>query len=274
MILATALLWSAGGTFVKVLTLEKFGYQMDPRAVACLRSAAAGLFLAWALPRLRGAPRWRAAASGLAYTVVVGSFVVATAWTSAANAIFLQYAYPLFVAVGAVVLFHERLGRRTQVALALGLAGVAVILVFSWSADDWAGLLWGLTSSVTFAALALLQHSIKRGSPIALCSLYNLTAAALMLPLAWGHLGAPPAAYLLVATMGILQLGVPYVLFIAGMRRVRATDGALITLVEPILNPVWVWLIVGEPTGRATLVGGAFILVALVVRFVGLRRRP
>lgn len=268
LILCCAVMWSFGGLFVKVLRKH---YGADPAAIACLRSAAAGLVLAWALPGLATAPKGRALASAVAYTAVVSSFVVAVAGTTAANAIFLQYAYPLFVAVGAVWFFREALGRRTLAALALGAAGVATILVFSWQPGQRQGLVCGFGSSIAFAALALLQRSMRRGSPIALSSFYNLTAAVLLLPLAWGRLSLSAEALLLLALMGILQLGVPYVFFIQGLRSVPATDGALITLAEPILNPIWVWLFFGEPTAGGTMVGGALILLALLVRFLPLR---
>jgi len=266
MIFGCAVMWSLGGVFVKVLRQPR--YAMDPGAIACLRSAAAGLLLAWALPGLARAPRALAAASALAYTVVVGTFVFAVSGTTAANAIFLQYAYPVFVAVGAVCFFHERLGRRTLVALGLGLGGVGAILACSWAPGQRAGLVCGFASSIAFAALALLQHAIRGGSPVALSALYNLAAALLLLPFAWGRLGGVSAeALLIVAAMGVLQLGVPYVLFIRGLRTVPATDAALITLAEPILNPVWVWLVVGERPSLGTLLGGGLILLALLVRF-------
>ena len=267
LVLVCAVMWSLGGVFVKVL--RQPCYDMAPGAIACLRSAAAGLLLAWALPGLARAPRGLAIASGIAYTTVVGSFVFAVSGTTAANAIFLQYAYPAFVAVGAVCFFHERLGRRTRAALGLGLAGVAVILACSWAPGQRAGLVCGFASSIAFALLALLQHAIQSGSPVALSALYNLMAAALLLPFAWGKLGGLSAeALLVVAAMGTFQLGIPYVLFIRGVRTVPATDAALITLAEPILNPVWVWLAVGERPSPSTLVGGGLILLALLVRFV------
>lgn len=266
LVLVCAVLWSLGGLFVKVLRQPR--YDMAPGAIACLRSAAAGLLLAGALPRLAQAPLRLAVASGFAYTVVVGSFVFAVSGTTAANAIFLQYAYPVFVAGGAVWLFRERLGGRTIGALGLGLAGVAVILFSSWAPGQRAGLVCGFASSIAFAALALLQHAIRSGSPVALSALYNLMAAALLLPFAWGGLGSISAeALLIVAAMGVFQLGLPYVLFIRGVRAVPATDAALITLAEPILNPVWVWLAVGESPSASTLAGGCLILVALLVRF-------
>ena len=94
---AAAVMWSLGGMFIKVLTGR---YGVDPRAVSCLRSALAGLALAWALPRLGRVPAGRVALTGVVYTLVVGTFVFATAGTSAANAILLQYAAPLLVTVG------------------------------------------------------------------------------------------------------------------------------------------------------------------------------
>ena len=264
-------MWSFGGLFVKVLTLH---YHVDPRAIACLRSAIVGVLLSWALPRLRGAPRWRTGAAALAYTVVVAWFVLSTSGTTAANAIFLQYAYPLLVAVGAVFLFSERLGRRTVVALVVGMSGVATILVCSWEAGQRAGVAYGFGSAFAFAAFTLLNRSIRDGSPIALSSLYNLTAAVLLLPLAWGTLRISLPALLIVAAMGTFQLGIPYVLFIKGLRTVPATDAALITLVEPVLNPVWVWLFVREAPTLSTVVGGGLILVALLARFASVRRTP
>ena len=265
LVVLVAVMWSLGGVFVKVLTGR---YGVEPGAVACLRCVAAGVVLAWALPWI-GRPRWgRVAASSLAYAVVVGFFVLATHLTTAANAVLLQYTYPLLVAVGAVVVFRERLGGRTVVAIALGTAGVATILAFSWAPGAWLG----FVSAFALATFALLQRSMTRGNPIALACVYNLTAAVLLLPLAWGALRIPLPALLLLLAMGTIQLGVPYVLFIRALRTVPPTDVALITLLEPILNPVWVWLAVRESPHASTFVGGGLIIVALLVRFVGVRR--
>jgi len=270
MVFVAALMWSLGGVLVKVLTKR---HGVDPRAVACLRSAFGGLVLAWALPGLRQAPKVRVAAASVFYAIVVGTFVVATAGTTAANAILLQYAYPMFVAVGAVYLFKERLGGRTVAALALGMGGVATILVGSWRPGEQTGLVCGAVSAVTLAALTLIQRSIRTGSAVAQSSFYNLVAAALLLPLAYGSLGVSAGALLLAALMGTVQLAVPYVLFIQGLRTVPATDAALITIVEPILNPLWVWLVLAEVPHWSTGIGGALILAALVVRFLGTSTR-
>jgi drug/metabolite transporter (DMT)-like permease len=95
----------------------------------------------------------------------------------------------------------------------------------------------------------------------------------MMLPVAWNALDVPAQSLLMIGAMGIVQLGVPYALFIRGLQTVPATDATLILLVEPILNPVWTWLAIREVPHWSTLVGGALIMLALGVRFAGPRRR-
>lgn len=264
-VLAAAVLWSTGGVFIKTLTGR---WAMAPQALACLRSAAAGLVLAWALPRLRGTRPLPAGAAGLAYAAALWAFVMATAGTTSANAIFLQYAFPLLVAIGAWAAFGERPTGRTVAALAVGMGGVAAIVAGCWTRSDRAGLGFGLTSAAALAAFVLLQRLLETTSPLALTALFNLLAAAAMLPLAWGRFHAPPAALVLVAVQGAVQIALPYVLFIRGLRSVPAAEAGLICLVEPVLNPVWVALFVGERPGAWTILGGAAILAALAVRFL------
>ena len=135
----------------------------------------------------------------------------------------------------------------------------------------WAGLIYGFVSAFAFAAFTLFQRSIREGNPLALASAYNLMAAALLFPLAYGRFAMSGAAFLVIVAMGTLQLGAPYVLFIKGLKTIPATDAALITLVEPILNPVWVWLVVHEAPHWSTMIGGTLIVLALAVRFLGVR---
>jgi len=272
-VLGAAVLWSTGGVFIKVLTDPEGPYRMTPPALACLRSAAAGLALAWALPRLGRVARGAVAGSALAYGVALWAFVMATSATTSANAIFLQYAFPLVVAVGAWLLFAERPSRKTVLSLALGLTGIGTILAGSWERDARAGLLYGVVSALSLGAFVLLQRGMRRGSPVGLTSLYNLIGALLMLPLAWGGLGAPTGALLLVSVQGVVQIGIPYVLFIAALRRIPAAEASVICLAEPVLNPLWVWLVVGERPGPWTLLGGGAILAALLVGFSPSRRR-
>ena len=268
-IVGAALMWSFGGLLIKVLT-RRFG--VAPVSIAFLRSAAAGLALAWALPRLAGVPKCRVACAGGAYAVLVGCFVAAVAGTTAANAIFLQYTYPLLVALGAWLVYRDPVGTRTLAALALCITGVVIIVTGSWQPDHLGGLGYGLTSAFAFAAFTLLQRGITAGSPVALSSLYNLITAVLLLPLAFNKLDVSVGALVVVACMGVFQLGIPYVMFIRGLRSTHATEAVLITLLEPVLQPIWVWLVVAEVPNRWTVIGAALITAALVARFSALPR--
>lgn len=269
-IAAAAILWSFGGVLIKIITAQ---LGVSAEAMACLRSAAAGLALAWALPMLRGSLRGRMALAALFFAPLVGTFVRSTTLTSAANAILLQYFYPLLVAIGARLWYAETIDRRTLAALALGTAGVVTIIAGSWEAAHLEGVGLGLISAVLFAGFVLVQRGLREADPMALSSLYNLIAAAAILPFAWPKLGGiSGTALALIAFTGLVQLGLPYFLFMKGLKSVPAAEAALMTLLEPILNPLWVWLLYGEQPGLWTLLGGAAILLALVIRLSNLSK--
>jgi drug/metabolite transporter (DMT)-like permease len=266
-VLAAATLWSLGGVLIRQAT----HWGVAPEAVACLRSAVAAAVLLWALPAVRPAVGARFAIAGLFYAALLASFVWATAITSAAHAIFLQYLYPLLVAPAARILYGERLGRTGAGALALGAAGVAVILAGSAGRVDPAGLAFGLASAVCFAGFVLAQRGVTGGHPAGIACAYNLLTALALLPLAWGDLGLDTRQWALVVGIGVVQVGVPYIFFLRGLRRIPATDAAILTLWEPVLNPLWAYLWLGEAPDTATLGGGALILAGVAV-FLAARR--
>jgi len=256
-----AILWSTGGLFIKLAP-------MPALAVACGRSLIAGLFyLALLRPNLRAA-RWTTA---LAYAACIVTFVSATKLTSAANAIFLQYTGPAYVLVLSPFLLAEPFRPIDAVCVALSLAGMSLFFVGKVEAGQTLGNLLAVASGVFFAlTVVLMRREAKSGSGDALPStaLGNLIAAALTLP--WALKAAPQvltaqgAGVLLY--LGIVQLGLAYFLFVRGVRRVPAAEASLISMLEPVLNPVWVLIGFGERPGRWALAGGAIVIAAVVVR--------
>lgn len=258
LVLAAAALWSSGG----LLILQASAWGAHPAAIACVRSAVAALALGWAIPAARPALGGRAFVAALCFSGIVGGFVASTALAGAAEAVFLQYFYPLLVALVA----RERLSPRTWLAVVLGAAGVGVILAGSIGRLNATGLAFGLSSSVTFTAFVLLQRGLPEASPVGLSAFYNLVAAAILAAFAWPHLSMDPRAWAAIAFMGLFQIGLPYVLFLRGLRSVPATDAALLTLLEPVLNPVWVFLALGIQPGPWTIAGGSVLFFALILR--------
>ena len=258
-----AVLWSSGGLFIKIAP-------MPALAVACGRSLVAGLFYLVALrPSLRQA-RWSTAA---AYAGCILTFVTATRLTTAANAIFLQYTGPAYVLLLSPWLLDEPFRAIDGVCVALSLAGMSLFFVGKVEAGQALGNGLGIVSGVFFALLVvLLRRDAKTGSGDALPStaLGNLLAAAVTLPWAlraWPQMSSARGAGVLL-WLGVVQLGIAYLLFVKGVRKVPAAEASLISMLEPILNPVWVLLFFGERPGPWAIAGGAVVVASVVLRTV------
>lgn len=270
LLVVTATLWSISGVMVKVV-------QIDPIAFAFWRSLWAGAAMLAVLPVVglprdrMPEPRWMAF-SVVIYAAVVSLLVTAMTRGTAASGILLQYTAPVFCALFAWVLQRRAIGGRTAAALVIALAGVLVMIAGAPKGSDVIGPVCGVLSGAAFGGLILVLEKLDRigrgrVSPVAIVLFNNLGTAALLLPLCLlrGTLVYQPWQLGLVALTGLVQLAIPYLLFQLALRRVNPVDASLLTLLEPMLNPVWVWLMVGERPDAFTYAGGAAILLAMVL---------
>jgi drug/metabolite transporter (DMT)-like permease len=287
LVLGAAVLWSTGGVGIKSL-------EVPPLAVAGWRGLFALPILgAVALVRLRAAGSaatlplrkpwvWMAAAS---YALLGICFVVATKWTTAANAIFIQYTSPVYVAVLSWPLLRERITWVDGVACAGVLAGMGLFFGDALSASARAGNLVAVVSSFGAAGLPLALRGDQRAllrvgatraaaaSPALAILVGDVAAVLVCLP---AMLAAPPptaSQWALVAALGIAQIGLPYILYGLAVQRLTALEGALVPTLEPILNPVWVALVTGETPGRMAIVGGGFVLASVLTQALAGRTR-
>jgi drug/metabolite transporter (DMT)-like permease len=258
-----ALLWSSGGVFIKLAP-------MPALAVASGRSLVAGLFYMLVLrPNLRAA-RFSTAA---AYAACILTFVTATRLTTAANAIFLQYTGPAYVLVLSPWLLREPFRAIDGACVALSLCGMSLFFVGKVEPGQLAGNLLGIASGVFFAlVVVLLRRDARGGKGDALPSaaLGNLLAAAVSLPFAiraLPQMTTGPGLFVLLY-LGIVQLGVAYLLFMRGVRRVPAAEASLISTLEPIFNPLWVFIGTGEQPGPWAIAGGAVVVASVILRTV------
>lgn len=259
------LLWSSGGLFIKVAP-------MSGLAVACARSAITAAFYLLVLrPRMSQA-RWGTA---LAYAGMILTFVSATKTTTAANAIFLQYTGPAYVLLLSPWLLGEKLQRRDVVTVVLSLLGMGLFFVGRVETGQALGNALGVLSGMFFGlSVVLLRRDSTRGAGDAIPSttLGNLLAAALALPFAAPSLGetfsGPQALAALVVLLwlGVVQMGLAYLAFTRGLRQVPAGEASLLSMLEPVFNPLWVLLGTGERPGPWALVGGAVVLGAVGLR--------
>jgi DME family drug/metabolite transporter len=281
-IAVAAVLWSLSGGLTKLLTQPTLlGLNEPPVAalqIAFFRVFFAGLVL---LPTLRRRDlSFRPALLPMVacFAVMNALFVSALAWGSAANAILLQYTAPLWMYLACVWWLGEAADRRSSVALGAGLLGIGVIAAGPFWAERPSGppneealavLAVGLGSGLTYAAV-LLYLRVLRGLSSRWLTVCNHVGGALVL-LPWViPLGLPTAAQLAVLLFfGVVQMGLPYWLMARGLRTVSPQEAGAITLLEPILNPVWAYLVspATEAPTAATFVGGALILGGLAWRY-------
>ena len=262
----TALFWSSGGLLIKSVS-------SGPLVVAGTRSLITAIVLL-VIFRPRLWPINRSVALGaLAYAATVISFVFATKWTSAANAILLQSTAPIYVALFGGLFLGERIRPLDYATIAVVLGGMIFFFQGDLSLEGFRGNLLGLFSGFTFAWFILLTRKFSDESPMGIIVVGNLLAAALTLPFATAS-GLPTGRdWLALVALGVFQLALPYALYARAIPHVRAIDAVLIVLIEPILNPVWVFLFRGERPGLWSLVGGGIVLGAVTLRSIWLARR-
>jgi drug/metabolite transporter (DMT)-like permease len=266
-----ALFWSTSGAFTKVLTrptpLGLNEPAVAPLQIAFYRVLFASLVL---LPLLRRRDlSWRPALPGLAacFAVMNALFVVAMARGTAADAILLQYTAPMWMYLASVWLLGEPADRRSSVALVIGLAGVAIIVAGGWGEAQLDVVAAALGSGLAYAGVMVFLRLLRDASPLWLTAVNHLAAAVVLVPFVWALPRPAPGQLVVLFLYGAVQMSVPYWLVARGLRSVSPQEAGTITLLEPLVNPLWAYLVSGETPGWATAAGGAFILGALAWRY-------
>jgi len=267
-VLGAALLFSTGGAAIKGTSLTAF-------QVAGFRSGVAALALLLLLPEARRGFGRGLLPAAAAYAATLVLFVTATKLTTSAAAIFLQSTAPLWVLVLSPVLLHERVRRRELPFVAL--AALGLVLVFLGSRDPAAtaprpglGNAIALASGLAYGLLILTMRGLARAGAdqdrsMPAMVMGNALAFAACLPFALPLEGTGRDA-LAIGYLGVVQIGLAYWLFTRGLRALRAIEVSLLALLEPVLNPLWTWLLHDERPSPLALAGGAVMLAALAAR--------
>ncbi|HEX9242656.1 MAG TPA: DMT family transporter [Anaeromyxobacter sp.] len=260
LLLAAAVLWSTAGAAIKSCGL-------DALQISGGRSLVAGAFLLLAVRDARARPDRRVLLVAGTYAATVVLFVVATKLTAAGNAIFIQDTAPLWVLLLSPSLLGEHPTRGELLAIPIFAVGLGLFFLDELSPGQGLGNLMALLSGVAFAGSIIGLRVLRERGPAAL-AWGNLLAAAVTLPL-WTHgPAATPLDLGLVVYLGIFQLGLAYLCFSRGVTGTPAIEASLLILVEPVLNPIWTFLVAGERLGPWAIAGGAVVLLATVWRTV------
>ena len=219
-----------------------------------------GLFL-FLRPRVwKWSPAFLAAIGS--YAVCLTTFVVATKWTSAANAIFLQYSGVVWVLLVSPILLKEPFRPRDAAAVAVAFAGMALFFVGKFRSGG-RGDVVALVSGIFFAALVMALRSERGLAAEAAVTWGNVLTAAVLLPFVVGDFSLTPRSAAVLASLGLVQIAGAYTLFVQGLKHVTATQASLAGMLEPIANPVWVFLVLGERPSPYAIAGGVIVLATI-----------
>ncbi len=261
-LLGAALAWSTGGLLIKLIDL-------DGLSLAGARSWFALIPLLIYMkvagkhhppPPARFTPP--IVLGSIAYAGTVLFFVIATKETTAANAILLQYTAPIWVALMSPLLLREAIRPIDRVAAVVVVIGLALFTLDDVPTSARLGDLFALISGLFFAGCIMALRHGRAGSGLRMVLYGNVLAGLVGLPFLIS--AAPPALdFLPIALLGIGQLGLGYILFMAGIRHVSALEGALVPVLEPLLNPLWVVIGVGERPSIYSIAGGVIVIGAI-----------
>lgn len=269
-ILAAAILFSTGGAAIKLCSFSSW-------QIASFRSGIAAALLWLVLPASRRFLHPKAIGVGAAYALCLTLFVAANKATTALNTIFLQSTAPLYILLLAPWLLREPIRRRDLVFMAILGLGMATLLLGGerprvTAPNPPLGNLLAAASGVFWALTVVGLRSVGKAdpggsSPTAAAAVLagNLLAFVFCLPWALPVSGGQTADWLAILYLGVFQIGLAYVFLTAAIRKVPALEAALLLLLEPVLNPLWAWLLQGETPSAWSMLGGAIILAGVVI---------
>jgi len=287
-----AVMWSLGSLFMRLLREPTgLGWNdplLTPVQITFFRGLFGGLALLSLVRRRDVCFRPMMGAMVLTFTLMSVLYLSALGLGPAANAILLQNTAPVWVYLFTVLVLGEAADRRGWQAVILGGLGAVVIVAGNWPTDlppdeqrsQVLILLMGVGCGVVYAAVVLFLRQLKHHSPAWLIVL-NLVGTAVTLAIFvlvsegtsafWLWVTQPTTSQLVIFVLyGVIQMAIPYWLFARGLRHVSPQEAGIITLIEPLLNPLWAYLITPEKDAPTLpmLIGGGFILTALVWRYV------
>ena len=255
----TAILWSSGGLFIKLISLNAMQLSFFRCSIAATVFA---LLFRKKLLIVNGFTFLNAAF----YALVLITFVIATKTTTAANAIFLQSTAPIYVLIFEPIINKTKLERINVLTIAVCFIGMIFFFLGDISPGHLAGNLVALISGIMFASFFLGMR--KNGKEYQQSSIFygNIFVTIICIPFI---LDLKPLTFndiWMVTFLGVFQIAFAYALFSYGLKRILAVEASIISMFEPVLNPVWVLIGYGEIPSIYAAVGGGIIIIAIFAR--------
>lgn len=265
-IIIAALLWSTGGLFIKLISLD--AYQLS-----FYRSIFSALTFIILFRKQVFVLNFAVLLNGLFYTGILILFVVATKLTTAANAIFLQYTAPIYVLILEPLLLKTKLQRLNIISVILAFIGMSLFFVGEISPSHLEGNLIALLSGICFAAFLLGIRKSDENYRVPAIFWGNIFITILCFNSVFPEFNIDLKNFLMVAYLGIFQIGLAYAIFTYSIKRIEGIEAALIAMIEPVMNPIWVFFGYGEKPSPFAIIGGLIILSTIAVRTIVTERK-
>jgi len=263
-VILAAILWSTGGLMIKTIS-------WGPLAILGGRSIFSSIVLLIYIHRIpKKFTRWSILAS-ISHILTASLFVFATKLTTAANAIFLQYTAPVYIVILAAWFLHERPTRVDWFSMVIIFSGMFLFFGDKLSLDGLYGNILAVFSGITLAFMTVSMRAQKGGSPAESILLAHLFTAIAGFPFvlkeAW-----TVTNWLIILYLGVFQIGLSFLFFSAAIKHIPALEATLISTLEPVLNPIWVFLFIGEQPGLFALIGGVIVLSGVALNAISSSR--
>lgn len=256
-----ALMWSLAGFNIKMI-------EWSPYAIAAGRSLVAVILLAPMVLRKGFQKIDRYVIGGaICYAAFNYCFITSTTLTSSAIAIMMQYTAPIYVALLSWLFLRERVGWADIISVGFVFLGMIFFFLDSNSGGSLKGNIVSIFNGITFAGISIFLWLQKDGNPALSMYLGNVISAVAGLPIMW-NAGMPDTISLLFLLLAGLLVAVSYTLYAKASTGLSALETVLIPIIDPVMNPVWVFLFLDERPGALTIVGAAVILVSVTIRVV------
>lgn len=256
----TGLLWSMGGLFIKLV-------DWNPITIAGTRSGISALVMLIYLKKPIKSFNKNKLIGGLLYASLMLLFVSANKLTTSANAILLQFTAPIWVAIFSGVLLKEKIRSYDWYAIGAVMIGMTLFFLGDLNTGNTFGNLIAVLSGISMAGTVLFLKLQKDGSPVEMTMLGNIITFIIAIPFLFLiTFSFRNVAGILV--LGIFQLGISYIIYSLAVQHVSAIEAILIPIIEPLLNPLWVFIFTKETPGPYAILGGVLVIGSVVVRGV------
>lgn len=251
-------MWSTGGIFVKLV-------DWNPVSIAGMRSLVAALVMLAYIKKPKLTKSKPQILGAITTCTTMMFFIFANKLTTSANAILLQYTAPIFVAILGVWILKEKIRWYDIASIIVVFLGMILFFIDNVNVGNTLGNIIAILSGFSLACMTISLRLQKDGSAIDTTFFGNILTFIIAIPFIFTSI-LDMKSLIIIIIMGVFQLGIPYIFYTSSIKYLTALEAILITVMEPLLNPLWVYIFAGEKPGAYAILGGIVVITTVMLR--------